>query len=159
MRLTSLLLPLVSLSMSAVAAEEAAPAEPEAQQETPPFKAEHPGDTALSQDEDGNWRFRSFPGLATLYVYAKDTPGKSNCGDPCISAWAPFLASSTETKAIGDWTLIARADGRRQWAYKGQPIYLRYHDFPAAWGNIRAEGFQKLEPEQQALHLATAPVR
>jgi hypothetical protein len=120
---------------------------PEATPENPlPFKAEHPGDTALSQDEHGNWRFRSFPALATLYVNDKDTPGKSNCGAPCTSAWAPFIASSTENEVVGDWTLISRPDGHHQWAYKGRPVYLRYHDFPAESGNIQREGFRKLEP-------------
>jgi hypothetical protein len=132
----------------ATAAEPPAPRKaPPGTPENPlPFKAEHPGDTALSQDAKGHWQFRSFPALATLYVYDKDTPGKSNCGAPCSSAWAPFLASSTEHKPIGDWTLIARPDGRHQWAYKGQPIYLRYHDLPADEGNTTREGFSKLEP-------------
>lgn len=115
-------------------------------EETLPFKAEHPGDTALSQDEDGHWRFRSFPALANLYVYAKDEPGKSNCRAPCTSAWIPLLATSTQSKQIGDWTLTARPDGRAQWAYKGRPVYLRYHDLAADEGNIERQGFRKLEP-------------
>jgi hypothetical protein len=165
MRLTTLLLALVCLSTAAVATEETSPPEeaasgtrvvsrtsvdgtaPEGTPANPlPFKAEHPGDTALSQDEDGNWRFRSFPALATLYVNDKDTPGKSNCGAPCSSAWAPFLASSTENDRIGDWSLISVPGGRHQWAYKGHPVYLRYHDLPAHKGNIQREGFRKLEP-------------
>jgi predicted lipoprotein with Yx(FWY)xxD motif len=84
--------------------------------------------------------------LATLYVYDKDVPGKSNCGAPCVSAWVPLLASAPENEAVGDWTLISRPDGRHQWAYKGRPVYLRYHDLSANSGNIRATGFQKLEP-------------
>jgi hypothetical protein len=117
-----------------------------ADQPSVPFPAEHPGDTALSQDENGNWRFRSFPALATLYVYDKDSPGTSNCRAPCASAWMPLLASRAENKPVGNWTLIARADGRHQWAYKGQPIYVRYHDMPDWQGDIQREGFSKLEP-------------
>lgn len=154
MRLIPLLLALVCLAGGAAATEQAVPVAKMAKvdqtkataEHALPFKAEHPGDTALSQDAQGKWRFRSFPALATLYVNDKDTPGKSNCGAPCTSAWAPFLASSAENAPIGDWTLIARTDGRHQWAYKGQPVYLRYHDFPAEAGNIQREGFRKLEP-------------
>ena len=145
MRRTTLLLALACLSTVAVAADDPSPVKaiPE---NALPFKMEHPGDTALSQDENGNWRFRSFPGQATLYVNDKDTPGKSNCGAPCTSAWAPFLASGTEIEPIGDWTLLARPDGRHQWAYKGRPVYVRYHDLSANAGNIQRAGFRRLEP-------------
>ena len=144
MRFIAVLLTLVAVSAQPARADEVSP---EAEQERSlPFKAEHPGDTALSQDEHGNWRFRSFPALATLYVYDKDVPGKSNCGAPCTSAWAPFLASNAESEPVGDWTLIARPDGRHHWAYKGRPVYLRYHDMPATSGNIERQGFSKLEP-------------
>jgi hypothetical protein len=168
----ALLLALVGLSTVAVAAEQALPAKNTAaatrvatqplanatlakasvdrpaatSDRSVPFNAEHPGDTALSQDEHGNWRFRSFPGLSTLYVYEKDTPGKSNCTAPCASAWAPLLASSTENEPVGDWTPISRPDGRHQWAYKGQPVYLRYHNLAPDVGNIERQGFRKLEP-------------
>ncbi|MDY6944690.1 MAG: hypothetical protein SXG53_03135 [Pseudomonadota bacterium] len=152
MRPTLLLLALAGLPILAATGEETGPPEAKLAQPsaTPdrslPFKAEHPGDTALSQDAQGNWRFRSFPALATLYVYDKDVPGKSNCGAPCVSAWVPLIASAKENEPIGDWTLISRSDGRHQWAYKGQPVYMRYHDLSAKSGNIRAAGFQKLEP-------------
>lgn len=153
MRLTTLLLALACLSSIALQSRADGPTR-QAKVDPPasnpesnlPFKAEHPGDTALSQDEAGKWQIRSFPGLATLYINDKDAPGKSNCGAPCTSAWAPLLASTTENKPIGDWTLIARSDGRHQWAYKGHPVYLRYHDLPAQSGNIQREGFRKLEP-------------
>ncbi len=145
MRPVTVLLAIACLSTVAVAAEDTEP-KATADYALPPFKAEHPGDTALSQDANGKWRFRSFPGLATLYIHDKDTPGKSNCGAPCTSAWAPLLASSTENKTVGDWTLIPRPDGRHQWAYKGHPVYLRYHDLPADEGNIQRQGFRPLEP-------------
>jgi predicted lipoprotein with Yx(FWY)xxD motif len=158
MRAMTVLLALLLVCLFASAAEEPAPAvksssttrvatrSAEAKLDSVSFKAEHPGDTALSQDEQGKWQIRSFPGLATLYVYDKDTLGTSNCGAPCTSAWAPLLASSIETEPVGDWTLIARSNGQQQWAYKGQPVYLRYHNLPPHRGNIRDEGFRKLEP-------------
>jgi predicted lipoprotein with Yx(FWY)xxD motif len=153
MRSTTVLLALACLATVASQPRAAEPVRqakvdpPKAAAEHPPsFKVEHPGDTALSQDEKGNWRYKSFPALATLYTFDKDTPGKSNCGAPCTSAWAPFVASSTENEPIGDWTLIPRSDGRQQWAYKGRPVYVRYHDLSSRWGEIERQGFRKLEP-------------
>ena len=29
-----------------------------------------------------------------------------------------------DAKPVGDYTIIARDDGRRQWAYKGKPLYV-----------------------------------
>jgi predicted lipoprotein with Yx(FWY)xxD motif len=26
--------------------------------------------------------------------------------------------------------IVARSDGRQQWAYRGQPVYMRFHDAP-----------------------------
>jgi len=119
---------------------------PPAQKLSVPFKTEHPGDTALSQ-ENGKWRIKSFPGLATLYVSDRDRPGKSNCNFGCDSAWPPLLVTEKPLKRrIGDWTMIEREDGRKQWAYKGRPVYQRYHDIPDDDVDIAREGFHRLEP-------------
>ena len=59
----------------------------------------------------------------TLYVWNNDTvPGKSQCEGVCSLTWPPALAEDTD-KAAGDYTLIVREDGKRQWAYKGKPLY------------------------------------
>ena len=58
-----------------------------------------------------------------LYTYGKDeTTGKSNCVDECAKEFPPFLASAKDTGS-GDWSIIARPDGGKQWAYQGQPLY------------------------------------
>ena len=59
----------------------------------------------------------------TLYVFDKDTAaGKSACNGTCATNWPPALADSYD-KASGDWSFITRDDGKRQWAYKGHPLY------------------------------------
>jgi predicted lipoprotein with Yx(FWY)xxD motif len=63
----------------------------------------------------------------TLYTFEKDFVGKSNCNDKCATAWPPFQ-SAGDGPAAGDWTLISRNDGSRQWAYKGKPLYLQAKD-------------------------------
>ena len=58
-----------------------------------------------------------------LYTYSHDTtPGKSACNGRCVTAWPPLAAKDTD-KDAGDWTVVTRDDGGKQWAYKGQPLY------------------------------------
>ncbi len=63
------------------------------------------------------------PDGRTLFTSAADAPGVSRCVDACAKEFQPFLAMKG-SKAARDWTLIKRADGGRQWAYQGQPLYL-----------------------------------
>ena len=59
----------------------------------------------------------------TLYTFDKDTNGKSACNGPCATNWPPLTAGAGAT-ASGDWSIITRDDGTRQWAYKGKPLYI-----------------------------------
>lgn len=61
----------------------------------------------------------------TLYTFDKDTAGagKSVCNGPCATNWPPLMARA-EDKASGDWSIITRDDGAKQWAYKGKPLYF-----------------------------------
>jgi predicted lipoprotein with Yx(FWY)xxD motif len=59
----------------------------------------------------------------TLYTFDRDSaPGKSACNGKCVSNWPPFAASAG-AKTVGDWSVIVRDDGSKQWAYKGKPLY------------------------------------
>jgi len=58
----------------------------------------------------------------TLYTFDRDAGGKSACNGPCASNW-PALPAGADAKASGDWTVVARDDGSKQWAYKGKPLY------------------------------------
>jgi len=58
----------------------------------------------------------------TLYVFDRDAAGKSNCTGQCATNWPPFAAAG-DAKPSGDWTIITRDDGGKQWAYKGRPLY------------------------------------
>jgi len=58
----------------------------------------------------------------TLYVFDRDTAGASNCNDKCATNWPPLLAAAGAT-GPGKWTVITRADGSKQWAYQGKPVY------------------------------------
>jgi predicted lipoprotein with Yx(FWY)xxD motif len=58
----------------------------------------------------------------TLYVFDRDGKGKSNCNGQCAVNWLPLIAD-TDAQAAGSFSFIAREDGRKQWAYKGKPLY------------------------------------
>ncbi len=64
------------------------------------------------------------PSGATVYTFDKDTAGsgKSACNGPCAQLWPPVAAQASDT-ATGDWSIVTRDDGSKQWAYKGAPIY------------------------------------
>jgi len=59
----------------------------------------------------------------TLYTFDKDAGDKSACNGPCSANWPPLMAAA-DAKAAGDWTVVTRDDGSKQWAYKGKPLYL-----------------------------------
>ena len=59
----------------------------------------------------------------TLYTWDKDKEAnKSACEGNCLMNW-PALAAGANDKDMGDWKVITRSDGSKQWAYKGKPLY------------------------------------
>jgi predicted lipoprotein with Yx(FWY)xxD motif len=61
----------------------------------------------------------------TLYTFDKDAAGsgKSTCNGPCAVNWPPLMAADAG-HASGDWSIVVRDDGSKQWAYKSKPLYL-----------------------------------
>jgi predicted lipoprotein with Yx(FWY)xxD motif len=76
----------------------------------------------------------------TLYTYDKDVAGsgKSTCNGPCAANWPP-LAAAADAKASGDWSIVTRDDGGKQWAYKGKPVYTWIKDTKP--GDRTGDGF------------------
>lgn len=75
----------------------------------------------------------------TLYTYNADPVGKATCVDACAKEWVPMLAQKG-VKGFGEWSLVARADGTKQWAYKGKALYhfVKDVDPGSVWGNSPA---------------------
>jgi predicted lipoprotein with Yx(FWY)xxD motif len=63
----------------------------------------------------------------TVYTFDKDVPNQSNCDAYCTLTWPPYRPAPGEA-ARGDFTIIKRADGSPQWAYKGMPLYTYTKD-------------------------------
>jgi predicted lipoprotein with Yx(FWY)xxD motif len=63
----------------------------------------------------------------TLYTFDKDTANKSACNGQCAVNWPPLLAAEN-AKDTGNYSIVTRDDGKKQWAYKGQPLYTWIKD-------------------------------
>ncbi len=83
------------------------------------------------------------PNGMTLYTYDRDTAGsgKSTCNGPCATNWPPLMAADMD-KASGDFSIITRDDGKKQWAQKGKPLYYWAKDMKP--GDKTGDGFNKV---------------
>jgi predicted lipoprotein with Yx(FWY)xxD motif len=74
-----------------------------------------------------------------LYTFDRDAVrGTSACNGPCATNWPPLMAASGAT-ASGDWSIVTRDDGGKQWAYKGKPVYFWAKDQTP--GDRNGDGF------------------
>lgn len=72
------------------------------------------------------------PDGRTLYTFARDVAGsgKSACVDACAANWPPLTVAATAVP-LGDYSIVTRADGSKQWAFKGMPLYYFAKDTKA----------------------------
>jgi predicted lipoprotein with Yx(FWY)xxD motif len=82
----------------------------------------------------------------TVYTYAKEAKGSPSCYGACAEDWPPVLAPA-DAKPFGDLSLLKRIDGKRQWAYHGQPLYLYHED--------KAPGDAKGDKKDDSWHVVT----
>ena len=75
----------------------------------------------------------------TLYTFDRDVAGsgKSVCNGPCPTNWPPLMATDSD-QPMGDYMVITRDDGKKQWAMKGKPLYYWAKDTKA--GDMTGEG-------------------
>lgn len=61
----------------------------------------------------------------TLYTLDRDAAGsgKSACNGPCAANWPPLYAMDGDS-GMGDYSVVVRDDGKKQWAFKGKPLYF-----------------------------------
>jgi predicted lipoprotein with Yx(FWY)xxD motif len=93
----------------------------------------------------------------TLYLFAKDTHGKSACTGQCAAFWPPLITSGKPLATAGARAsllgTIKRADGRLQVTYNQHPLYTFVKDtrksqtngeavnaFGAKWYAVSAAG-------------------
>jgi len=80
----------------------------------------------------------------SVYSSDHDAPGKSNCDAACAETWLPVLAPAF-AQPDGQWSLVERSAGVKQWAFQDRPLYtyrldgdtnkLKGSDVPG-WHNV-----------------------
>ena len=80
------------------------------------------------------------PNQMTLYVFDKDAAGsgKSVWNGVGARSWRPLMGGAGSA-ASGDWSVVSRDSGDKQWAYKGRPLY--YWSKDAKPGDKTGDGF------------------
>jgi predicted lipoprotein with Yx(FWY)xxD motif len=68
------------------------------------------------------WNRLGDAGGQTLLISDKDPPGRSSCDSTCAQEFPPLFATAC-ARAFGDWSVIRRSDGTRQWAYQSHALY------------------------------------
>ena len=100
-----------------------------------PVEGEAGGATAtlmLAENEDLGVFLTDAAGM-TLYTFANDVPGISNCYDRCATAWPPLLVEESEVITAveglpGELGTTERTDGTLQVTYDGWPLYYWVND-------------------------------
>ena len=65
----------------------------------------------------------------TVYTFAADRPGKSNCYGSCAAYWPPVAGSPSAAPGIpGTFGTITRTDGTKQVTWNGHPLYTYVGD-------------------------------
>lgn len=85
------------------------------------------GATSLMWHKVGSKQILTDAHSMTLYTFDKDSKGQSNCYGGCATNWPPLMVKDG-AKAEGDFSIISRKDGSKQWAYKGWPLYFWIND-------------------------------
>lgn len=73
----------------------------------------------------------------TLYTYDGDLPSIPHCAGLCALAWPP-LEAADGVQPKGDFTVVSRASGMKQWAYKQKPLYTYFWDSKP--GDVTGDG-------------------
>jgi len=92
-------------------------------------------------EKDGVGKFFTDAKGMTLYIFKKDSPGKSVCAGPCVEKWPLYFrekVSVPEGVKAGDFGTITREDGKQQTTYKGWPLY--YYAGDKAPGDVLGQG-------------------
>ena len=65
----------------------------------------------------------------TVYTFAADSPGKSNCYGDCASYWPPVTGSPSHAADVpGTLGTTTRTDGTKQVTWNGHPLYTYVGD-------------------------------
>ena len=88
------------------------------------------------------------PSGNTLYTYATDTSGVSNCNGSCLSAWPAYQDKGSTANLPAGVSTIKRTDnGQIQYTYNGMPLYYFASD---SQGQVTGNGVQNFQVAKPA---------
>ncbi len=64
----------------------------------------------------------------SVYTRDLDRPNTSTCDGACLTNWRPVLAPAMTPTSRGEWGVIERAPGVKQWTFRKKPLYTRPAD-------------------------------
>lgn len=62
-----------------------------------------------------------------VYTSDADRPNISNCKADCLKEWLPVVAAEA-ARPQGEWGVIERAPGVKQWTFRTKPVYTYAYD-------------------------------
>lgn len=104
-----------------------------------------PDDTVMISQKGSLGSFLTDKDGKTLYFFAKDTPMVSTCTDACLAKWPPFNADPVVAPSIlktTEFTAVTRADGVKQTAFMGKPLYYYVND--TLPGDMKGQGLNNV---------------
>jgi predicted lipoprotein with Yx(FWY)xxD motif len=103
---------------------------------TAAFADQHGNDFVHSRENNGQV-YVMYQDHMSLYTFAEDTPGVSNCTGECAEIWMPATLDEG-TKLGKSYGLIKRENGSWQATFRGLPLYLYSGD--KRIGDINGDG-------------------
>lgn len=74
---------------------------------------------------------------SSVYAFEEDSPTAVACIDDCLRRWEPLLAPAL-AREEGNWRILERSPGVRQWVYRDQPLY-RYRRDRDGWSQLGSD--------------------
>ncbi len=81
-------------------------------------------DIIITKSTSAKGNYLVGPNSMTLYIFAQDTPGVSNCSGSCAALWPPYTTISPANTLPVNIGLIKQTNGISQYTYKGMPLYF-----------------------------------
>lgn len=85
------------------------------------------------------------PDGRSLYLFEKDTNGKSSCSGSCVTVWPPLTTSGKAQAGSGVSASMlgttTRSDGKTQVTYNGHPLY--YYASDSSAGQVNGQGLNQ----------------
>jgi len=72
-----------------------------------------------------------------LYSFDQDTASSTACEQHCLHKWQPIFAPAL-ARSQGDWSILERSPGVRQWVFRGKPLY-RYLPESRSWSQLGSD--------------------